>query len=61
MYLESVSQWDMQRHLNNFRTSFSVGVQFWCLGTVTHADAQGQKAPFPLRKRAGQTLMPSKG
>lgn len=47
--------------LKHFRAGFSVHIQFWCLGTGTQADAQGQKAPFPLRKRAGLTLMPTKG
>lgn len=36
--------------LKHFRAGFSVHIQFWCLGTGTHADAQGQKAPHPLRK-----------
>lgn len=45
----------------HFRAGFSVHIQFWCLGTGTQADAQGQKALFPLRKRAGLTLMPNKG
>lgn len=47
--------------LTHFRAGFSVHIQFWCLGTGTHADAQGQKAPCPLRKGAGLTLMPNKG
>lgn len=47
--------------LKHFRAGFSVHIQFWCLGTGTHADAQGQKAPLPLRKGAGLTLMPKKG
>lgn len=32
--------------LKHFRAGFSVHIQFWCLGTGTHADAQGQKAHF---------------
>lgn len=47
--------------LKHFRAGFSVHIQFWCLGTGTHADAQGQKAPFPLGMGASLTLMPSKG
>lgn len=45
--------------LKHFRPG-SVHIQFWCLGTGTHVDAQGQKAPFLLRKRHPD-LMPSKG
>lgn len=47
--------------LKHFKAGFSVHIQFWCLGTGTHADAQGQRAPFLLRKGTGLTLMPSKG
>lgn len=47
--------------LKHFRAGFSVHIQFWCLGTGTHAVAQGQKAPLPVRKGTELTLMPSKG
>lgn len=49
MHAESMSQWNVQRRLSI--SGLVCSYPIWCLGTGTHVDAQGQKAPFLFKER----------